>query len=136
MDLDDSLSLSMYELEKGVAVFTRSEECFDCYPAVQTAFKFTKRLHVGDDQQSGEDTEEEEVVEDEEKEESEIPLFYSEFHEFLVNLKQYYKYCKVVFFITLIICNKYHFRFLTILRLRMDLLCLRTGSVIQNLSQK
>ena len=85
MDLDDSLSLSMYELEKGVAVFTRSEECFDCYPAVQTAFKFTKRLHVGDDHQSGENTEEEEVVEDEEKKESEIPLFYSEFHEFLVN---------------------------------------------------
>ena len=44
MDLDDSLSLSMYELEKGITVFTRSEEWFDCYPAVQTAFKHTKGL--------------------------------------------------------------------------------------------
>ena len=91
MDLDDSLSLSMYELEKGIAVFTRSEDLFDCYPAVQTAFKFTKGLDMSDDGDA-----ENEAKELEDKgDESDIPLFYSEFQEFLKNLKQYYIYCKV-----------------------------------------
>ena len=82
MDLDDSLSLSMYELEKGIATFTRSGELFDCYPAVRTAFKFTKKLHMAD----GEDYEDvvEELVEETENEDSieensGIPLFYSEY---------------------------------------------------------
>ena len=77
MDLDDSLSLSMYELEKGIATFTRSAELFDCYPAVRTAFKFTKKLHMNDDEDY------EELVEETENndsivENSGIPLFYSE----------------------------------------------------------
>ena len=92
MDLDDSLSLSMYELEKGIAVFTRSEEWFDCFPAVQTAFKHTKGLDISD--------EGDEKVKDNELEgtcgKADIPLFYSEFQDFLRNLKQYYIYCQVV----------------------------------------
>ena len=91
MDLDDSLSLSMYELEKGIAVFTRSEDWFDCYPAVQTAFKFTKGLDILDDGDAENEAKELEDTCDV----SDIPLFYSEFQEFLKNLKQYYIYCKV-----------------------------------------
>ena len=92
MDLDDSLSLSMYELEKGIAVFTRSEEWFDCYPAVQTAFKHTKGLDISDE---GDDEDKDKELEDT-CEETDIPLFYSEFQDFLRNLKQYYIYCQVV----------------------------------------
>ena len=92
MDLDDSLSLSMYELEKGIAVFTRSEEWFDCYPAVQTAFKHTKGLDISDE---GDNEDKDKELEDTCKE-ADIPLFYSEFQEFLRNLKQYYIYCQVV----------------------------------------
>ena len=92
MDLDDSLSLSMYELEKGIAVFTRSEEWFDCYPAVQTAFKHTKGLDISDE---GDDEDKDKELEDT-CEEADIPLFYSEFQDFLRNLKQYYIYCQVV----------------------------------------
>ena len=88
MDLDDSLSLSMYELEKGISTITRSEEWFDCYPAVQTAFKFTKRLHMVDDAEVEDD-------DDSAEEKTETVLFYSEFAEFLSALVQYYSYCKV-----------------------------------------
>ena len=90
MDLDDSLSLSMYELEKGIAIFTRSGELFDCYPAVRTAFKFTKKLQLHDEELV-EETENDDSIE----EHSGIPLFYSEYQEFLAALHQYYVYCKI-----------------------------------------
>ena len=32
----------MYELEKGVATVTQSDEFFDCLPAIRAAFNFTK----------------------------------------------------------------------------------------------
>ena len=92
MDLDDSLSLSMYELERGISTITRSEEWFDCYPAVKTAFKFTKRLHMVED---AEDEDDDAENGDNEKEKTETVLFYSEFAEFLSALVQYYSYCKV-----------------------------------------
>ena len=34
MDLDDSLSMTIFELEKGIATITQSEELFDCFPAI------------------------------------------------------------------------------------------------------
>ena len=90
MDLDDSLSLSLYELEEGVATITMTKEWFDCYPAVQTAFKFTK-LILDKDLEHDQD----EVAETDEDKTDPILLF-SEFKQFLAALKQYYVYCKVM----------------------------------------
>ena len=42
MDLDDSLDMTIFELEKGVATITQSEEWFDCFPAINAAFTFAK----------------------------------------------------------------------------------------------
>ena len=132
MDLDDSLSLSMYELEKGIAIFTRSGELFDCYPAVRTAFKFTKKLHMaGEDyEELAEETENYDSIE----ENSGIPLFYSEYQEFLAALHQYYVYCKVNLYIYLLSTVLILLlRCLIMLRLMKKLLCLGTCCAIQKL---
>ena len=42
INVNDSKSLTMYEMERGVAAVTRSEEFFDCLPAVRSAFNFAK----------------------------------------------------------------------------------------------
>jgi hypothetical protein len=97
----------MYELEKGMATITRSEEFFDCLPAVRAAFNFTKVLtNKGVD----EDEEEEKKAQEEEKkkkkpEEIEVikvptrkvekTLEYEEFRMFLQTLRQYFIYCRV-----------------------------------------
>ena len=93
MDLDDSLSLSLYELEKGVATITMTEEWFDCYPAIQTAFKFTKLMLDTDKDLEHDEDDVAKTEADEEK--TEAVLLFSEFQLFLAALKQYYMYCKV-----------------------------------------
>ena len=100
MDLDDSLKMSMFELEKGIATISQSEELFDCFPAIKAAFGFAKSYS-----KQGKDLDENENQEDldnaPEKEED-ITLEYQEFGLFLHALKQYYTYCQVLFRLLLI----------------------------------
>ena len=42
INVDDRERLTVDQLETGIATVTRSDDFFDCHPAVQTAFKFTK----------------------------------------------------------------------------------------------
>ena len=107
INVNDSKSMTMYELEKGMATVTRSEEFFDCLPAVRAAFNFTKVLtNKGVD----EDEEEEKKAQEEEKkmkkpneiEVIKVPtrkvektLEHEEFRMFLQTLRQYFIYCQV-----------------------------------------
>ena len=108
INLNDSDSLTMNDLEKGMATVTQSEEFFDCLPAVKTAFNFTKLLtNKGVD----EDEEVDELVgaeESKDKETSdgvdniEVPtrqiektLEYGVFQMFLQTPRQYYLFCQV-----------------------------------------
>ena len=94
MDLDDSLSLSIFELEKGIAAITMTEDVFDCFFAVETAFRFVKKMSNEDHNEKnhesnhGDDEAEEDVV-------IEHPLLYSEFRQFLTVLKQYFTFCQI-----------------------------------------
>ena len=95
MDLDDSLSMTIFELEKGIATITQSEELFDCYPAINAAFAFTK-LYSKQGQELDENENEEEL--DNAPAEKDDTLEYKEFGMFLHALKQYYVYCQVLLF--------------------------------------
>ena len=44
MDLDDSLSMSLSELDKGISTITQSHDFFDCYPAVLTSYEYTRNF--------------------------------------------------------------------------------------------
>ena len=60
----------MYELEKGMATITRSEEFFDCLPAVRAAFNYTKVLTnkgVDEDEEEEKNDKEDEKAQEEEK---------------------------------------------------------------------
>jgi hypothetical protein len=91
MDLDDSLSMTIFELEKGI---TQSEELFDCFPAINTAFAFTKS-YSKQGQELDENENEEELDNPPEEDDT---LEYKEFGMFLHALKQYYVYCQVLLF--------------------------------------
>ena len=41
-NVNDSASLTLYDLEKGVATVTQTEEFFDCLPAARAAFDYAK----------------------------------------------------------------------------------------------
>ena len=91
MDLDDSLSMSMFELDKGISTIMQTEEFFDCYPAVKAAFGYTKAyFKQGEEVEEAEDEKVEEGQDEEEE-----SLEYREFGIFLHALKQYYQFCKV-----------------------------------------
>ena len=92
MDLDDSLSMTIFELEKGIATITQSEELFDCFPAINAAYAFTKSYS-----KQGQELDENEEELDNPPEEDDT-LEYKEFGMFLHALKQYYIYCKVLLF--------------------------------------
>ena len=113
ININDSKSLTMYELEKGIATVTRSEEFFDCLPAVRAAFNFTKVLTnkgVDEDEEEEKKAQEEKKTQEKEKkmkkpdeiEAIKVPtrkvektLEYEEFRMFLQTLRQYFIYCQV-----------------------------------------
>ena len=95
MDLDDSLSMTLFELEKGIATITQSEELFDCYPAIKASFEFTN-LYAKQVQEPDENENEEDP--DNMTKEEDLSLEYKEFGLFLHALKQYYIYCQVILF--------------------------------------
>ena len=93
MDLDDSLSMSLSELEKGISTITQSSDFFDCYPAIMTAFEYTKNFSI----KLSELEEDENANEfEEEGEEKKEYLEYKDFGLFLQGLGQYYKFCQVL----------------------------------------
>lgn len=93
-NVSDSASLTLYDLERGVANVTQSEEFFDCLPAARAAFDYAKVFS-----NKGVDEEEEKEKEaDNEKALSrkvEKTLVFDEFKVFLQALRQYFVYCEV-----------------------------------------
>lgn len=92
MDLDDSLSMSLSELEKGISTITQSADYFDCYPAIMTAFEYTKNFSIKLQELEEDENANEFEEEDEEKKEY---LEYKDFGLFLQGLRQYYIFCQV-----------------------------------------
>ena len=88
INVNDSPGLTVAELESGMATVTRSEDFFDSLPAVQQAFRFTKIISNG-----GEDQEND----NEGKSKINCTLEFKEFRMFLRILRQYYGYCQVCF---------------------------------------
>ena len=72
----------------GMATVTRSDDFFDCHPAIQSAFKFTKMVTKGPSVISHEGIQNAEKVLDN-------YLEFDEFKIFLNVLRQYYVYCQV-----------------------------------------
>ena len=72
----------------GMATVTRSDDFFDCHPAIQSAFKFTKMVTKGPSVISHEGIQNAEKVLDN-------YLEFDEFKIFLNILRQYYVYCQV-----------------------------------------
>ena len=108
ININDTPSLSMYELEKGMATVTQSDMFFDCLPAVRAAFNFTKvftNKGVDEEEEEREKAAEEEEKKKENPDEIEVikaptrkvekTLDYGEFRMFLQTLRQYYLYCQV-----------------------------------------
>ena len=75
MDLDDSLSMSLSELDKGISTITQSHDFFDCYPAVLTSYEYTRNFAR-------------KLTEGEEEEENANEV---EFH-FDINIRHYYSF--------------------------------------------
>ena len=97
----DSASLTLYDLERGVANVTQSEEFFDCLPAARAAFDYAKVFS-----NKGVDEEEEKKKEAEKDENEkalsrkvEKTLVFDEFKVFLQALRQYFVYCEVNMYI-------------------------------------
>ena len=84
INVNDSPALTVEQLESGVATVTRTEDFFDCHPAVVVAFNFsTKKDESNQDEAPT-------------KEIKKIKtLDFSEFKLFLTLLRQYYVYCQV-----------------------------------------
>ena len=101
MDLDDSLSMTLFELEKGIATISQSEELFDCFPAVNAAYDFTKSYNnIGKCLDENDENENQENIDDYQgKGVGEKKLEYGEFAIFLHALTQYYSYCQVLYYI-------------------------------------
>ena len=72
-----------------MATVTRSDDFFDCHPAIQSAFKFTKFVTKGPRVISREGEHGEKVLDN--------YLEFDEFKIFLNILRQYYFYCQVSF---------------------------------------
>ena len=88
INVDDRERLTVDQLETGIATVTRSDDFFDCHPAVQTAFKFTKLVTNRGVTKSEKD----QVKEGEKKLKT---IVFDEFRTFLSILRQYYIYCQV-----------------------------------------
>ena len=113
-NMNDSKSLTLYDLEKGVNTVTQSEEFFDCLPAVSAAFSYAKVFSnkgVDEEEEAEKKAKEEaekkakEQEKNKKKDEIEVikaptrkvekTLEYEEFRMFLQTLRQYYIYCQV-----------------------------------------
>ena len=85
INVNDSKTLTADQLETGMGTVTRSDDFFDCHPAIQTAFKYTKVI-----------TNWGKIEKDEEvnikRRES---IDFDEFKTFLLLLRLYYSYCQV-----------------------------------------
>ena len=101
-NVSDSAGLTVFEVASGVEVVTQCGEIFDCLPAVETSFKFTKlAAKDGLGEETSQPTEKTAVKDEEEVEASttrkaEKTLKFDEFRMFLQNLKQYFLFCKVI----------------------------------------
>ena len=89
MDLDDSLRLSQSELEQGIATITQSRSFFDCFPAINSSYEYTRDFSI----KIRELTEDFGNYWEEEPEED--SLKYEDFWMFVSVLKQYYRFCQV-----------------------------------------
>ena len=89
INVDDLPGLTVNQLESGMATVTRSEDFFDCFPAVQQAYKTTKDISrepvTAEQDNDGED----------EKSKGSGMLDFEEFKTFLQILRQYYIFCQV-----------------------------------------
>ena len=84
INVNDSPTLTVEQLESGVATVTQSEDFFDCHPAVVAAFKLTKRrVETNEDEEPNKEKGKPKTLE------------FSEFKVFLTLLRQYYVYCQV-----------------------------------------
>ena len=85
INVNDSKTLTADQLETGMGTVTRSDDFFDCHPAIQTAFKYTKVI-----------TNWGKIEKDEEvnikRRES---IDFDEFKTFLLLLRLYYSYYQV-----------------------------------------
>ena len=95
INVDDLPGLTVNQLESGMATVTRSEDFFDCFPAVKQAYKTTKDI-------SREPIAEQDNDADDEKSKGSRMLDFEEFKTFLQILRQYYIFCQVRFLDTLI----------------------------------
>ena len=109
-NIHDSKTLTVFDLEKGVAAVTQSDEFFDCFPAVTAALNYAKVFsNKGIDEEEEERKMAEEQMKSEEEKENaneaakaprrkvEKTLEFGEFRMFLHSLRQYYIYCQVKF---------------------------------------
>ena len=85
INVNDSKTLTADQLETGMGTVTRSDDFFDCHPAIQTAFKYTKVVTNWGKTENVEDT-------SIKRKES---IDFDEFKTFLLLLRLYYSYCQV-----------------------------------------
>ena len=92
---------NLYDLDKGVATVTQTEEFFDCLPAARAAFNYAKVFS-----NKGVDEEEERKKEAEQEGDDiiaptrkvEKTLEFEEFRVFLQTLRQYFIYCQIILY--------------------------------------
>ena len=85
INVNDGKTLTADQLETGMGTVTRSDDFFDCHPAIQTAFKYTKVItNWGKIEKDGETNNK--------RRES---IDFDEFKTFLLLLRLYYSYCQV-----------------------------------------
>ena len=92
MDLDDSLTITLSELDKGISTITQSHNYFDCYPAVLASYEYTKNYSVK--MIEAQDGNIENADDDDEEEKVEF-LEYKDFGLFLYALRSYFTFCQV-----------------------------------------
>ena len=92
MDLDDSLTITLSELDTGISTITQSHNFFDCYPAVLASYEYTKNFTIKMIEAQDENVEN--ANDDEESEKDEF-LEYKDFGLFLHALRTYFTFCQV-----------------------------------------
>ena len=85
INVNDNKTLTADQLETGMGTVTRSDDFFDCHPAIQTAFKYTKVVTNWGKTEKVEET-------SIKRRES---IDFDEFKTFLLLLRLYYSYCQV-----------------------------------------
>ena len=93
MDLDDSLTVSLSELDKGISTITQSHNFFDCYPAVLASYEYTKTFNIKMIEAQNENIEN--ANDDDEESEKDEFLEYKDFGLFLYALRTYFTFCQV-----------------------------------------